>query len=58
MYDRITYDYWSIHSKYGIECNCSTYKEAKDTLKDYKDNVNYPVWIEKHRERINKDENI
>ncbi len=51
-YVRKTKDYWSIHSQYGIECNCSTLKEAKGNLKDYRENVNYPVWIQKHRERI------
>ena len=51
MYKRKTRDYWSIHSQYGVEC-CSTYAEAKRDKKDYEDNVDYPVWIEKHRERI------
>jgi len=51
-YVRKTKDYWSIHSKYGVECNCSTLQEAKGNLKDYRENVDYPVWIEKHRERL------
>ena len=54
MYVRKTKDYWSIHSQYGVETNCSTLKEAKENLKDYRENVNYPVWIEKHREKIDK----
>ena len=49
MYVRKTEDYWSIHSKYGVECNCSTYAEAKANKKDYEENVDYPVWIKKHR---------
>lgn len=52
MYVRKTRDYWSIHSQYGVECNCSTLAEAKANLQDYKENVPYAVWIEKHRERI------
>lgn len=54
MYIRKTKDYWSIHSQYGVETNCSTLKEAKENLKDYRENVNYPVWIGKHREKIDK----
>jgi hypothetical protein len=27
-------------------------QEAKGNLKDYRENVDYPVWIEKHRERL------
>ena len=51
MYVRKTEDYWSIHSQYGVECNCATLAEAKANLKDYRDNVPYAVWIEKHREK-------
>ena len=50
-YVRKTKDYWSIHSDYGVECNYDTYKDAKNGLKDYQENVDYPVWIQKHRER-------
>ena len=52
MYIRKTRDIFEIKSQYGTECNCSTYKEARETLKDYRENVNYYVWIEKHREKI------
>lgn len=53
-YIRKTEDIYYIVSKYGTECACYSMKEAKATLQDYKNNVDYAVWIEKHRERIEK----
>ena len=53
-YVRKTEDIYYITSQYGAECACESMKEAKETLKDYRDNVDYPVWIEKKRERIEK----
>ena len=49
MYIRKTEDVYGIYSQYGLECNCEDAKDAKDMLKCYRENVNYPVWIEKHR---------
>ena len=49
MYIRKTEDVYGVYSQYGLECNCEDLKDAKDTLKCYRENVNYPVWIEKHR---------
>lgn len=54
MYIRKTRDYYEIKSHYGTEYTCSTWKEAKENLKDYKNNVSYYVWIEKHREKIER----
>lgn len=51
MYVRKTIDVYYIVSCYGIETACENLKEAKENLKDYRENVNYPVWIEKHREK-------
>lgn len=51
MYVRKTIDVYYIVSGYGIETACTSLKEAKENLKDYRENVNYPVWIEKKREK-------
>ncbi len=51
MYVRKTIDVYYIVSGYGIETACASLKEAKQNLKDYRENVNYPVWIEKKREK-------
>lgn len=53
-YQRKTRDRWDIMSDYGYgkECECSeyTYKEAKQTLKEYKENGSGRYWLVKHRE--------
>lgn len=55
-YLRKTRDRYDIMTNYGYgwECECSeyTYKEAKDRYKEYKENVQGSVRLEKHRERI------
>jgi predicted metal-binding protein len=57
-YKRKTRDRWDIMTNYGYgwECECSeyTWPEAKQTLKEYRDNAagRFSVRIEKHRERI------
>ena len=50
-YTRKTIDVYSIVSSYGVECYCENRQDAKQQLKCYRENVNYPVWIEKHREK-------
>jgi hypothetical protein len=51
---RKTIDRWDIMTNYGYgwECECSeyTYKEAKERYKEYKENTNASVKLEKHRE--------
>lgn len=55
-YQRKTRDRWDICTNYGYgwECECSgyTYKEAKQTAKEYRENTCALVRIEKHRERL------
>lgn len=52
-YKRKTHDEYSIVGNCGygwdIECNCEDLADAKRTLKDYQENVNYPVKIQKRR---------
>ena len=56
MYKRKTRDRWDLMSNYGYgwECECSdyTYSEAKQTLKEYRENGNGNYKLEKHREKI------
>lgn len=56
MYTRKTRDRYDIMTNYGYgwECECSeyTYKEAKQTAKEYRENIYGLVRIEKHREKI------
>lgn len=57
MYKRKTVDYYAIegfHEGYGweIECNCEDARDAREGLKDYRNNVKYPVRIKKWREKI------
>ena len=52
MYKRKTVDCYAIESKYGIECNCEDFKEARERLEDYRNNVDYLVWIKKWRKKI------
>lgn len=55
-YVRKTVDRWDIMTNwgYGWDCECSeyTWKEAKQTLKEYRDNAcgRFSVRLEKHRE--------
>lgn len=55
-YQRKTRDRWDIMTNYGYgwECECSeyTWKEAKQTAKEYRENTRAAVRIEKHREKI------
>jgi hypothetical protein len=55
-YKRKTIDCYAIEGNNGygwdIECNCEDYKDAKEQLKTYRENVDYPVRIKKWRERI------
>jgi hypothetical protein len=56
MYQRKTMDRWDIMTNYGYgwECENSEYtlKDARRSLKEYRDNVNADVRLEKHREKI------
>lgn len=56
QYQRKTRDRWDIMTNYGYgwECECSeyTYKEAKQTLKEYRENIRGSVKLEKHREKL------
>lgn len=53
-YQRKTVDRYDIMTNYGYgwECECSeyTWKDAKQTAKEYKENTSAAVRIEKHRE--------
>ena len=55
-YTRKTRDRWDIMTNYGYgwECECSeyTYKEAKQTAREYRENIRGAVRIEKHREKL------
>lgn len=55
-YTRKTRDRWDIMTNYGYgwDCECSeyTWKEAKQTAKEYRENARAAIRIEKHRERI------
>lgn len=57
-YVRKTRDRWDIMTNwgYGWDCECSeyTWKEAKQTLKEYRENYagQATVRLEKHREKI------
>ena len=60
MYKRKTVDCYAIEGFYegcgwDIECYCDDWKDAKACLKDYRDNVNYPVRIKKWREKIQEE---
>lgn len=50
-YQRKTRDVWHIITRYGVECYEYSYKEARQTAKEYTEN-GYPARIEKHREKI------
>lgn len=55
-YIRKTRDRWDIMTNYGYgwECECSeyTWTEARQTVKEYRENTNAAIRIEKHREQI------
>ena len=59
MYKRKTVDCYAIEGNNGygwdIECYCDDWKDAKARLKDYRNNVGYPVRIKKWREKIQKE---
>lgn len=57
MYKRKTVDCYAIEGFYkgcgwAIECNCEDARDARERLKDYRNNVSYPVRIKKWREKI------
>lgn len=56
-YTRKTRDRWDIVTNYGygwgVECSEYSYKEAKQTAREYRENTKAQVLIEKHREAIN-----
>lgn len=56
MYTRKTRDRYDIMTNYGYgwECECSeyTYKEARQTAKEYRENIYGLVRIKKHREKL------
>lgn len=60
MYKRRTIDRWDIETNYGygwyVECSEYTLKDARQTYKEYIDNLpdRCVVRITKHRERIEK----
>lgn len=58
MYQRKTRDRWDIMTNYGYgwDCECSeySYKEARQTLKEYRENISGAVRLEKHREKISE----
>ena len=58
MYQRKTRDRWDIMTNYGYgwECECSeySYKEARQTLKEYREYISGSVRLEKHREKISE----
>lgn len=60
-YIRKTRDRWDIMTNYGYgwECEYSEYTraEARQTAKEYRENTNAAIRIEKHRERIEEDKN-
>lgn len=55
-YTRKTIDRWDIlgNCGYGWEVENSEYtrEDAKRSLKEYRENCDYPIKMEKHRERI------
>lgn len=55
-YTRKTRDRYDIMTNYGYgweaECSEYTWKEAKQTAREYRENTNALVRIEKHREKL------
>lgn len=60
-YKRKTVDRYAIIGNCGygwdIECNCENIHDAREQLKCYRLNVNYPVRIKIWRERIENNDN-
>ncbi len=56
MYQRKTIDRWDIMTNYGYgwECENSEYtrEDAKRSYKEYRDNIQGSVRLEKHREKV------
>ena len=56
MYQRKTVDRWDIMTNYGYgwECENSEYtrEDAKRSYKEYRDNIQGSVRLEKHREKV------
>lgn len=54
-YQRKTIDRWDIMTNYGYGWECEnseyTWKDAKRSLKEYRENISGAVRLEKHRER-------
>lgn len=61
-YKRKTVDRWDIlgNCGYGWEVENSEYtrEDAKRSLKEYRENCDYPIKMEKHRERIDEQERL
>jgi hypothetical protein len=58
-YQRKTIDRWDIMTNYGYGWECEnseyTWKDAKRSLKEYRENIQGAARLEKHREKeINK----
>jgi hypothetical protein len=55
-YQRKTIDRWDIMTNYGYGWECEnseyTWKDAKRSLKEYRENITGAVRLEKHREKI------
>lgn len=62
-YQRKTVDRWDIMANYGdgsgwfCECSEYTYKEARQTIKEYRENGGGVYRLEKHREPISQSSN-
>jgi hypothetical protein len=54
-YERKTIDRWDIMTNYGYGWECEnseyTWKDAKRSVREYRDNIRGSVRLEKHRER-------
>ena len=55
-YKRKTIDRWDIMTNYGYGWECEnseyTWKDAKRSVREYRENVQGDVRLEKHREKI------
>jgi hypothetical protein len=55
-YQRKTIDRWDIMTNYGYGWECEnseyTWKDAKRSLREYRENIQGSVRLEKHREKI------
>lgn len=61
-YQRKTRDRWDIMTNYGYGWECEnseyTWKDAKRSYKEYRENIQGAVKLEKHREKIESGEEI